>query len=396
MKHAIIIPDGAPDEPQSALNGRTPLQVARVPALDSLASDGRLGTTHTVTQTRYPSEAPTHLGVLGYDPEHNPAGEGALTSLTRKIDLGLNDVVFCCDFVTVIDGHLRDFTAGSIPAAEATTLINALNDAFHSEEFRFHSCGGYRNLCVWENAGPVPKLRTTPPDQIMNQPTKRHMPPGNAFRPLYNLMLRAEALLSEHDVNLVRQDLGENVANAIWLWGHQPLGPLSTFQERFGVRGALVTSSDVLRGIGSLIGWDLLDVPGAAEQSATDFSAKGRAAAAAVDSHDLVCVQIHAPYAISATGNVTAKVHALEAIDEQIVAPLLERLQKEPQWRMLVIPARAAYTAQHGRSAGQTLFVLAGSGIESNRGEAFDEENAAAGEMHPDRAHHLMEYFLRR
>jgi 2,3-bisphosphoglycerate-independent phosphoglycerate mutase len=396
MKFAIIIPDGAPGEPQAELAGRTPLQAARLPALDALAASGRLGATLTVGERQFPNEAAAHLAVLGYAPERHPVGEGALTAHARGIRFGPEDLVFCCDLVTVIDGYMRDFTAGLISAAEVTPLIAALSESFGDEGFRFYDCGGYRNVCVWEGAGPLAELRTTPPEQIVNQPTKRHMPPGSAARPLYNLMLRAEALLSEHDVNLVRQDLGENVASAIWLWGSQPLGTLPSFEQRYGVQGGLVTGSDIMRGIGSLIGWEVLEVPGATRQPDADLSAEGRTAVAAVDAFDVVCVHVHELFTLSAVGAVTEKVELLEAIDGQIVAPLVDRLRAEPEWRVLVIPARAAPTARSAQPAGRTMFVLAGSGIASNRGEAFDEENAAVGEMQPERAHHLMEYFLRR
>jgi len=209
-------------------------------------------------------------------------------------------------------------------------------------------------------------------------------------------MLRAEALLSEHDINAVRQDLGENPASAIWLWGDGPLPVLPSFRKHHGLRGAVIAGSDVVRAVARLIGWDVLDVTGATGLPDTDYGAKGRAAANAVDSFDLVCVHAQAPHTLGMLGDVTGKISALEAIDRQIVAPLWERLQAEPEWRMLVIPAQAARAAQHPDLAGRTLLVLAGSGIESNRGEAFDEQNAVAGEMHPDRANDLMEYFLHR
>ncbi|MFQ5807710.1 MAG: phosphoglycerate mutase, partial [Phycisphaerae bacterium] len=325
MKYVIVIPDGAADEPLETLGGRTPLQAATLPALDSLAARGRLGTTLSVAKGRFATEAAAHLSVLGYAPERHPAGEGMLSAYGRGLDIGPREQAFCCNLVTVIEGHLRDFTAGFISATEAAPLVDALNAAFRSEGFRFYACRGYRNLCVWENTGGLPKLHTTPPDQILNQPIKRHMPPGRASRPLYSLMLRAETLLREHDVNLVRQDLGENPATSIWLWGDGPLPALPPFGEQHGVRGGLVAGSDVVRGVGRLIGWEVLDVPGASGLPDTDYPAKGRAAVAAVDSFDLVCVHVQAPHTLGILGQVAAKTRALEAIDREIVAPLLER-----------------------------------------------------------------------
>jgi 2,3-bisphosphoglycerate-independent phosphoglycerate mutase len=151
-----------------------------------------------------------------------------------------------------------------------------------------------------------------------------------------------------------------------------------------------------LRGIGRLIGWDLINVAGATGLPDTDFAAKGQAAVTALDSCDLVCVHAQAPHTLGLLGQITEKISALEAIDRHIAAPLLARLQAEGEWRLLVISAQAAGAARHPALAGRTLFVLAGSGIETNRGDAFDEASAVAGEMHPERASDLMEYFLHR
>ena len=396
MKYAIIIPDGAPEEPLEALDGRTPLQAASLPALDSLALRGRLGTTSTAAGGDFPTQAAAHLAVLGYAPERYQVGEGALTAFARGFDVGAEDQVLCCNLVTVIDDVLRDPTAGFISPTEATRLIELLNHAFGGDGFRFRACNGYRNVCIWENGGAPGKLRTTPPERVLNQLAKRHMPVGSDSRPLYALMLRAEALLRDDDVNVVRRDLGENPATAIWLWGQGPLPVLPSFHKLYGIRGGLVAGSDVVRGIGRLVGWEVLDAPGAAALPETDYASKGRTAVAAVDSLDLVCVHVQAPQMFGMLGNSSGKINALEAIDREIVAPLVERLEQEPAWRMLVIPPRPSGVGQGRDLEAHTVFVLAGSGIDSNRGEAFDEENAAAGELHPDRAHDLMEYFLRR
>jgi 2,3-bisphosphoglycerate-independent phosphoglycerate mutase len=239
-------------------------------------------------------------------------------------------------------------------------------------------------------------LRTTPPDRILNEPVKPCLPSGNASKPLCDLIARADALLREHDVNLVRQDLGENPATGIWPWGHGPLPTLPAFQERHGVHGTLVAGGDVVRGIGRLIGWNVLDLTGATGLADTDYAAKGRAAMAAMDSYDLVCVHVQAPHTLGMLGDAAGKARALEAIDRQVVAPLLERLQAEPDWRLLVIAAQASGAVRHPELAGRTPFILGGTGVESHRGEAFDEQNAAHGELHLDRASDLMEYFLRR
>lgn len=392
MKHAIVIADGAADAPSAVLGGRTTLQAAQVPTLDALARRGRLG----VAPPPGPDIATTLLALLGYPPEKHQAGAGALRALARGQQTDLHAEVFCCDLVTVIDGYLRDFTAGFIPTAEAAPLIGALNAEFADAGFEVRACHSYRNVALWEGVGKLAALPLSPPDQVLHEPLERHLPRGRQAQPLVDLVLRAHRLLSEHDVNVVRQDLGENPANAIWLWGGGPLPRLPRFAELYGVRGALVAGSDAARGLGQLIGWEVPAVPGATGLPDTDYAAKGRAAVELLDTVELVCVHVRAPYILGRLGEVAGKLNALAAVDQQIVAPLLERLSAEPDWRMLVIATPATSALHAAQQPLHTVLLLAGSGIDSHRGEAFDEQGAAIGEIQPERVCDLMEYALRR
>ena len=396
MKYALIIPDGAPDCPRDVLGGRTPLEVAELPALDAVAFEGRLGTTLTGADVDLPGEAGMFLSVLGYSPERFPAGEGALIAHARGVTIASSELVFCCDLVTAIDGYLRDPTAGLISAAEATQLLDALNEVVRGTGFHFHDCGGHRNLCVWENAGQLRMPQSTPVAWMVNERLERYMPRGRVVRPLRELIERAEAVLREHDVNVVRGDLGENPASAVWLWGEGPLPGLPAFEQRCGVHGALISANDVLRGIAQLIGWEIVDVAGATGLPDTNYAAKGQAGVAALDSCDLVCVHLQSPQVLTLRGDVEGKIRALEALDRHVVGPLLARLKTEADWRILVIPAQTGGASAHEELEGLSILAMAGHGIESNRGEAFDEATALEGELHPERASDLMEYFLRR
>jgi 2,3-bisphosphoglycerate-independent phosphoglycerate mutase len=158
----------------------------------------------------------------------------------------------------------------------------------------------------------------------------------------------------------------------------------------------VVTGVDLVRGIARLIGWDVVEVAGATGLLDTDYAAKGAAAVAALDGYDLVCVHVQAPDEASLLRRPTEKRQALEAIDRAIVAPLLRRLREEPSWRVLVMPGHARPVGGGVPASTPTIFAMAGQGIDSNRGVAFDEPNARIGEMHLERAADLMEYFLRR
>jgi len=67
MKYAIVIPDGAADEPQAALGGKTPLEAARTPALDALAVRGRVGLTNHVPDSLPPGSEVACMSLMGYD-----------------------------------------------------------------------------------------------------------------------------------------------------------------------------------------------------------------------------------------------------------------------------------------------------------------------------------------
>ena len=395
MKYAIIIADGAADTPRDELGGQTALQAASLPALDELAQSGRLGTTLIAEDENAVGEATSCLGLLGYPPERYPAGEGALAAHGRGVSLEADDRPFLCDFVTVIDGYLRNLTAGNISAAEAQRLIKDMNASLAGTEFRFVSGRGFRNLCIWSSAGALPKLQLVPPERALGEKTRGLMPRGADGRPLFELIMAAEAFLATHDVNIVRRDLDESPASAIWIHGHGPLPALPAFIDQFGQTGMVVTASDVMRGVARLVGLDVPTGP-AVDLPDDELVTLRTAGLAALEEHNLVCLHTHAPWQLTNAEDATQKIEFLNQLDAEVVAPLAERLRQEEDWRLLVLSGQPTHAAQHPDLDDRAILLLAGSQIESNRGDRFDEENAYEGELHPDRASDLMEYFLRK
>lgn len=395
MKRVILIPEGAPDEPLDELDGRTPLQAARLPHLNALARRARLGTAQMFSAGAPPRGEIALLSLLGYPPPVEPIGRAALEARAFGLSLGRRDQVFLCDFVTVEGGRLRALLSGAVQRAESEPILAALNAIAAAHNLRFEVGQGSRNFCIWIDAGPLPKLVTTPPQDALDQPLRAHLPAGRGSRPLCDMMKSAAALLGAHEVNAVRRDLGENPADAIWLWGQGAIPPLPMFRERFGVSGVMISGSALPRGLARLIRWDAPEIPGATGEIETNLQAKADAAIAALDASGLVCVHVRAPDAAAHAGQSSLKVRALELIDEQVVAPLVARLEREEQWRLLVVPGHGTSVARRAHLDTPTLLLLAGSGIESNRGEAFDELNCHAGELHFERGADLMQYFLR-
>src|SRR5262245_61873881 len=130
MKYAIILPDGCADEPQDSLGGRTPLQAARKPNMDRIASLGVVGRTNNVPPTLTPASDVATLSLFGYDPLVVYTGRAPLEAAAMGLRLGPDDWAIRCNLVTIEDEQMRDFTAGHIGADEGRALIATLHEKF--------------------------------------------------------------------------------------------------------------------------------------------------------------------------------------------------------------------------------------------------------------------------
>ncbi|MBI1827519.1 MAG: cofactor-independent phosphoglycerate mutase [Planctomycetes bacterium] len=394
MKFAVILPDGAADEPCRDLDGMTPLQAAHKPNLDEISRTGRLGTVVTVPQGFTPGSEVATLSLFGYDPRTEFTGRAPLEAAARGIETKSDELIFRCNFVTIGDGAMADFTAGHIGQTEADALIADLNRALSAEGCRFHSGVSYRNLMVMSHADGVSPTCKAPHD-IPNQQVDTFLPNGPGSDRVRRIMEKARGVLSGHSINQVRRDLGENPATDIWLWGQGQSPKLQPFRERFGLSGAAIAAVDLIRGIASLVGVKVLNVPGATGFLDTNYAAKGRAAVAALESHDSVFVHIEAPDEAGHLGDAKAKRLAIERIDEHVVGPILAAIRRAGDWRILVAPDHPTPVERRIHTMTPPPFCMAGTNIPPLLELPFDEQNAAASGIHIDPGHELMEYFLK-
>ncbi len=400
-KYAIVIPDGCADDPQEALGGRTPLEAARLPNMDRIARLGVVGRADNVPRPLTPASDVATLSLFGYDPLLVYTGRAPLEAAAMGVRLGPQDWAIRCNLVTVQDGLMRDFTAGHIDSADGRELIEAVQRALggpgYDGALEFHAGVSYRNLLVYRvsDVSPFgPETRTQPPHDIPDRPIAEHLPRGPGASLLIDLMERSRAVLADHPVNRRRVEAGERPATQIWLWGQGRAPSLRPFHEVYGKRGAIISAVDLVRGVGVLLGWRRIDVPTATGYLDTDYAGKGAAAVAALADNDLVCVHIEAPDEASHEGKADEKVRALERIDEHIVGPLLEALERYPAWRILVSPDHRTTLSSRAHAYGMVPFALAGSGIPPRGQQAYDEKTAAASALVFERGHELMRTFL--
>ena len=398
MKYAIIIPDGCADEAQEELDGRTPLEAADLAAMDRVARDGVVGRSSNVPEVLAPGSDVANLSLMGYDPLAHFTGRAPLEAAARGIELGPDDWAVRCNLVTVEDQIMRDFTAGHISTAEATALLKSIQETLGSENVQFHPGVGYRNLLIWRNKGPAvpfsPDTRTTPPHDLTDKSVADGYPRGPGSDLLNEMMSQSLSIFQEHPVNVARRSAGKPPATNIWLWGQGSMPRLAPFAELHGVRGAMITAVDLLRGLAKLIGWRRIEVPGATGYTDTDYAAKGRYAIDALDDVDLVCVHVEATDEASHEGDLKAKIKALEEIDRHIVGPVHEALKKHADYRILVSPDHPTPLRTKTHSHGYVPWAIAGSSVAPDGATTYDDPTAMKSELVFEEGWKLMEYFL--
>jgi len=392
-KYAIIIPDGAADEPLEQFGNKTVLEAAETPNMDTVSREGRQGIVRTVPDGMEPGSDIAQMTLLGYDPRLYYSGRAPIEAVARNIKLSEDDWVFRCNLVTIVDGKMEDHSAGHISTEEASALVKELNDQFGNEQTRFYPGVSYRHLVVFKKRDF--DVRTYPPHDYIGKAVEKILPRGKGAETLVDLMARSQQLFANHDVNKVRKDLGENQVSSIWLWGQGRKARMESFKKRFGIRGAAITAVDLVRGLSKLIGFDLIDVPGATGFVDTNYKGKASAAMEALDRYDLVFVHVEAPDEASHNGSAEMKKKAVEQIDKCIVGPVLEALRRYESWRILVMPDHPTPVSSKAHSAEPVPFAMAGTGISGILQAGFSETNAAKSGFKVDNGFELMEYFLK-
>lgn len=392
-KYAIIIPDGAADDPLEQLDGQTALEAAGTPNIDNISTFGRQGLVQTIPDGMEAGSDVAQMSLLGYDPSRYYTGRAPIEAAAQNIKLALGDWVFRCNLVTIADGKMVDHSAGHITTTEGSKLITELNDQLESEQIQFHTGVSYRHLLVFKNTNF--DLKTYPPHDYIGTDIDRILPRGKGSELLIELMAQSQQLFAHHDINRVKKDLGENQASSIWLWGQGQKAQLERFQKRFGIKGAAITAVDLVKGLAKLIGFDLINVPGATGFIDTDYRGKGLAAIEALKNYDIVFVHIEAPDEASHSGNAELKKKAIEQIDEHIVGPVFEALHNYPSWRILVMPDHPTKISSCAHSSDPVPFAMAGDNISGILNTSFSEANAAKSGFRINNGYELMEYFLK-
>jgi len=380
MKYVIIIPDGCADWAVESLGNRTPLQAANLPNIQALARSGIVGQSCNVPEGLAPGSDVAVLGLLGYDSARYYTGRAPLEAVAQGIELADTDWAIRCNLVTVADATMQSFSAGHISTAEAAEIMQTFNEQLAPKSpipLQFYPGVSYRNLAILRDGETPPfdsSTKTHPPHDYSGNPITDALPTGTGSGLLRFWMSESQKILADHPVNRQRIEEGKPPATQMWLWGHGQRPNLPLFGGD-GRRGAMITAVDLLRGIATLIGWDIIEVPGITGYLDTDFAAKGRYAAEALKEYDIVCVHIEAPDEAGHEGIPEKKVWALEEIDAKVVPPIVDALRSHGDWRLFLSPDHPTPCALRTHTAEAVPWLIAGSGIPA-MSQRFDEVTA--------------------
>lgn len=410
MKYIVVLCDGMADDPLVELGGRTPLEAAHTPNIDRLAKTAEIGMVRTVPEGMAPGSDTANLSVIGYDPKKYYSGRSPLEALSIGAEMGADDVSFRCNLVTLSeeedcyeDRIILDHSSGEISTEDAAVLLEALKEEFrsgspserpcYSEGYDFYTGTSYRHLLIWHH-GKVVEL--TAPHDILTRRIGEYLPSDPVLR---DMMVRSYDILKDHPVNVKRRAEGKNPANSAWFWGAGTRPALTSFEEKNGVRGAMISAVDLLKGIAAGSGMHNIPVEGANGGLNTNYRGKGEAAVKALteDGYDFVYVHIEAPDEMGHQGSVADKIASIEYIDEQVIGPVAEALKKGGMdFRMLVMPDHPTPVRVRTHTADPVPYMIYDSAHPEQGQASYSEKTGKMSGIFIEEGYRLIDRLLQR
>lgn len=342
MKYIVILGDGMADRPIETLGNETPLAYAKTPMMDELAAKGEIGMVHTVPDGMSPGSDTANLSVLGYNPRKYYSGRSPLEALSIGVPMKDTDIALRCNLVTLSEEEDRyedrtmiDHSSSEISTEDAAVLLEAVRKELETDEFKFYVGTSYRHLLIWDK-GEVVSLAQ--PHDILEQKITDKLPENKA---LYEMMKKSYDILVNHPINIERKKQGLHPANSCWFWGAGTKPSLSSFEEKTGKKGAMISAVDLLKGIAVGSSMKVITVDGANGGLHTNYEGKARAAVDVLTDkgYDFVYVHLEAPDEMGHQGSVERKVQAIENLDARIIRPIIEGLRaKGEDFRMVILP----------------------------------------------------------
>lgn len=398
MKYIIVLSDGMAGWPLEELGGKTTLEAARTPVMDRLAQTAEIGTAYMVPEGMAPGSDTANLSVIGYDPKIYYTGRSPLEALSIGVDMAASDVSFRCNLVTLTeeeeeyeDRTILDHSSGEITTEEASVLLDALKEGLKRQGYEFYLGISYRHLMIWKE-GKV--LELTPPHDILTRKIGEYLPKDPVLR---EMMEKSYEILKNHPINIERKKQGLNPANSAWFWGAGTRPALTSFEEKTGKRGVMISAVDLLKGIAVGAGMDNIHVEGANGGLHTNYEGKADAAVQALlrDGYDFAYVHLEAPDEMGHQGSMTDKITAIENVDGRVLGRIIDQLEEAgEEYRVMVLPDHPTPVAVRTHTAEPVPYLLYDSRQRFDGIHTYTEKEAAKSERVWKDGFHLIDHLF--
>jgi 2,3-bisphosphoglycerate-independent phosphoglycerate mutase len=400
-KIIVLLGDGMADEPVPELGNKTPLEVAKTPNMDALASKGVMGLARTIPAGIAPGSDTANLSIFGYNPSKFYTGRAPLEALNMGITLGPNDAAFRCNIVNLENGVMADFTAGHIDTGFSTIIMNEMNRNGLDAALEFYPGVSYRNMLVWRNF-PFDRMpSTTPPHDITGRKARGFYPSGNGAELLNKVMHRSVEIIAESLVIADGRNHYHGDPVSVWLWGGGRKPAIEPLTKRFGLRGCTISAVDLIHGIGRAAGLIPRPVEGATGYIDTNYEGKAAAALEALSNGDnFVFLHVESPDESGHEGNIQHKLQSIEDFDAKVVGPVLNGIAAFEDCTVLLMPDHPTPLRTKTHSSDPVPFVIyrqkgfpAPSGYIQS--DSYNEPSAAQTGVIIDDASVLMESLIK-
>lgn len=398
MKYVIVLGDGMADYGLESLGGKTPLAYAKTPAMDEMAKTAEIGLARMVPEGMKPGSDTANLGVIGYNPKIYYSGRSPLEALSIGVELKDTDVAIRCNLVTLTeeqkeyeDRVIIDHSSSEISTEDAAVLLQAVKEELETEAYQFYVGTSYRHLFVWDK-GKVEEF--TPPHDIPGKVIREYLPEDEMFR---EIMKKSYDILSKHSLNLERKKNGLNPANSCWFWGAGTKPALSSFEEKTGKKGVMISAVDLLKGIAVGAGMTNILVEGANGGLHTNYEGKAMAAVQALceDGYDFAYIHVEAPDEMGHQGSIERKVQAIEFLDERVIKIVKEEMEKRgEEVRILVLPDHPTPIATRTHSSDPVPYMLYDSRKDLQGVGQYNEEKAQESGIFFGEGYTLIDHLL--
>lgn len=404
-----VILDGLGDDPLPELGGRTPLEAARTPHLDRLASEGRNGYVTTVGEGIAPESDIAVFSILGYDPHEHHTGRGPLEAVGAGLDVKEGDLAYRVNFATVErEGEgwaILDRRVGrDLSSEEAHALADEVQQKVRipGASFEFRATIGHRGVLVLRSdEGPLSaEVENSDPAYgrqgalgVAKETFDNHVVhvtpvAGNegdaaaqrAARLTNEWLAASYEVLAASETNRAREAAGKLPGNFILTRdGGDHLPDLVPFQEKFGPRMGCFVEMPVELGIARLTGMGIVEAPtGIPPQE--QYGQWAALALEAIEGYDGLYIHIKGPDVPAHDGDYAAKIASIEEIDSLFFAPLLDALDL----RRTIVAVTADHSTSCARKAhtdGPVPLLVSGGGVSPDGVETYGETASREGSI---------------